>query len=149
MNFDPHHAHLKSCVGSSLGLWLFVCLVIPSFHMDLYIFSIMFHNRLGFPKLVLSLAHCIYGRTQWGYTFFSVSIKMSTLLPITLFEMFSFLLPKCWVASFKTTCFPITFHLIIMLTSWYCVLHIWVHIIVSVVIVNFIWRNSVSWVIIF
>jgi hypothetical protein len=63
MTFDPHHVHLKSCVGLGLGAWPFTHLVILSFHMALNIFStILCIGWVSLHLVVLGLAHCICGQ---------------------------------------------------------------------------------------
>ncbi len=63
MIFNFHHTHLKSCVGPRVSTWLFVHLVILSFHLALDVFCSMLCIRLGLPHpLTLGLIHYICGQ---------------------------------------------------------------------------------------
>lgn len=58
MIFDPHHVHLKSCVGLGLRAWPFI--VIPSFCMAFSIFFTILHiGWVSLHLVALSLTHCI------------------------------------------------------------------------------------------
>jgi len=51
----------RSCVGPSVGAWLFAHLAIPCFHLPSDVFSFVLWTRLGLPHpLVLNLTHYIY-----------------------------------------------------------------------------------------
>jgi hypothetical protein len=63
MILNSHHVHLKSCVGPSVNAWLFVHLVILSFHLALDVFYFVSCIRLGLPHpLTLKLIHYICGQ---------------------------------------------------------------------------------------
>lgn len=51
MSFNSHRMCFKSCAKLGVGAWLFVCLVIPYFHMPSNVFSSTLWTKLGLPIL--------------------------------------------------------------------------------------------------
>jgi len=61
--FNSHYACLRSCEGPKVGAWLFVCLIVPPFHLPSNVFTYTLHTKLGFPHfLALKVTHCLYGQ---------------------------------------------------------------------------------------
>lgn len=62
MSFHSHWACLRSFAGPSVGVWLFIRLIILCFHFLSNVFSFVLQTKLGLPHpLVLRLTHYICG----------------------------------------------------------------------------------------
>jgi hypothetical protein len=116
---------LRSYRGSKANVWLFVCLIIPLFHLPSNFFTSTLHIRLGFPHpLALKVTHCFYGQplnVVMTHLFF-VPMVGNGLFPMMWFKMHLFSIVKAarfHVSHEQTHVLPPPFSLVFLSMGWH------------------------------